>query len=373
LFENPRHPDIEKARARNGSPFSLSQAQKLAEESLVLLKNDGLLPLDRNALKKVAVVGPNADDAAQQLGDWCGGQPRQNTITIVDGFKEAFGNVEYQKGCGIEPGETGDLKAAINAINSADTSVIVIGDRRRYIGEGKSTATVELQGGQHELLDAVIATKKKFVLIVLSQKPLVIPETVINAASAIICQFCPGNMGGRAAARVIFGEVNPSGRLSISIPRHVGQQPCYYYQFPCRHGGYVDMPLAPQWSFGYGLGYSQIDYLSAKLDKSTYSQGEDIHVTITIKNSGKYEADEVVQVYASVLVASVTWVNQQLKGFKRQKVQPGETHEIGIVIPVNDLWIINAQEQRVVEPGAFQIHVSKASNDAKFTLPFKVV
>jgi beta-glucosidase len=373
LFEDPRYPDMEKAKSRNSSPFSRSQAQKLAEESLVLVKNDGLLPLDRTSLKKIAVVGPNADHVVQQLGDWTHGQPRNHTITIVDGFKEAFSNVEYQKGCGIEKGEKADLGPAIDAVNSADVSIVVVGDRHAFNGEFHSTATLELQGGQNELLDAVIATNKKFVLVVLASKPLVIPQHVVSAASAIFWQFCPGNMGGRALARAVFGDVNPSGRLSISIPRHVGQQPCFYYRFRCQHGSYADFPQDPAWVFGYGLGYSKIEYLSAKLDKNTYSLGENIRVSIAIKNSGKYDADEVVQIYVADILTSVTWVGHQLKGFKRQHVKAGETVETEIIIPVNDLWLINAQRERVVEPGAFDIHVAKAHNDVVFHLGLTVV
>jgi beta-glucosidase len=372
LFEDPRVPDQAKADAKMSSPFSRSQAQKLAEESLVLLKNDGLLPLDRNSLKKIAVVGPNADNDVQQRGDWSGGQPRETTITVVDGFKEAFSNVEYQKGCGIDPDERVDPKPAIDAINSSDASIVVIGDRGRYYGEGHSTCTLELQGEQKKFLESVLETKKKFTLVIISGKPLVLPQAVVDGASAIIWQFCPGNMGGRALARAVFGEVNPSGRLSISIPSHVGQQPCYYYKFRCQHGAYSDFPQAPRWSFGYGLGYSQIDYVSAKIDKTTYSQSDEIRVSVTVRNSGKYDADEVVQIYISDLLTSVTWVGQQLKGFKRQHIKAGETVELEIVIPVSDLWLINANEERVVEPGGFSLHVSKASNDAKFSIGFQV-
>jgi beta-glucosidase len=141
LFENPRHPDSAKAHERASSTYSRAQNQKLAEESLVLLKNDGILPLDRTKLTKIAIIGPNAYHPEQQNGDWAGGQPRENTITVLDGFKEAFtGTVEYQKGCGIENGETGDLPAAIAALKSSDAAVVVIGDRRPFYGEGKSLA-----------------------------------------------------------------------------------------------------------------------------------------------------------------------------------------------------------------------------------------
>jgi beta-glucosidase len=223
-----------------------------------------------------------------------------------------------------------------------------------------------------EFLNAVIATKKKFILIVIGQKPLVIPDNVREAASAIIWQFCPGNMGGRAAARAIFGEVNPSGRLTISIPRHVGQQPCYYYPPRSWHGGYADFPMAPAWVFGFGLGYSNIEYESAKLDGTLYSENEEIIVSVVIQNNGKYDAAEVIQVYVHDVVTSVTWPEHQLKGFKRQNISAGQKLTVDIVIKASDCWLINQEAKRVVEPGAFEIQVGKASNDIKFKLPFTI-
>jgi beta-glucosidase len=371
LFENPRLPDPVKLQERLSSDFSRAQAQKLDEESIVLLKNDGILPYTREHIMKFVVVGPNADDDVQQNAGQH--QPRNKTITILDGIRKFFWNVEYEKGCGIVPGETADLDAAILAINASDAAVVVIGDRSAYYWESHSVATLELQGGQKKMLDAIVATKKKFTLVVLSAKPLVIPENVRNAASAIIWQFCPGNMGGRALARVLNGQVNPSGRLTVSIPSHVGQQPCYYYQNSYQHGGYADWENDPVWAFGYGLGYSQVDYVDARLDKSTYKIDEDIHVSVKVKNSGMWAADEVVQVYIGDLVTSVTWGRHQLKGFKRVSIVNGTEVDVHIVIPVRDCWIINKKAEKVVEPGAFEARIGKASNDIKVKRAFTVL
>jgi beta-glucosidase len=227
-------------------------------------------------------------------------------------------------------------------------------------------------GGQLDFLDAIADTKKKFILIVIGQKPLVIPETIVNAASAIIWQFCPGQLGGRAAARVIFGEVNPSGRLTISIPRHVGQQPCYYYPVRSSHGGYADLTVVPAWSFGYGLSYSPIDYINATLDKIIYTSNEDIHVSVSIRNTGKYDGAEVIQIYVHDVITSVTWPDQQLKQFKRQNIKAGETVTVDLIVKCSDCWLINKAAQRVVEPGAFELRVGKASNDIKFKLAFHI-
>jgi beta-glucosidase len=290
----------------------------------------------------------------------------------LDGIKKFFTNVEYQKGCGINPGEKADLPAAIAAIEASDAAVVVIGDRPKYYGEQHVMVTLELQGGQKEMLDAIVATKKKFTLVVLSGRPLIIPKHVIEAASAILLQFCPGNMGGQAMARVLKGEVNPSGRLTISIPSHVGQQPAYYNQNRYQHGRYADWELDPTWFFGYGLGYSRIDYVEGKIDKSTYKVDEEIHVSIKIKNSGTRDADEVVQIYIGDLLASVTWGSHQLKGFKRVHVPKGAAVDVDIVIPVRDCWIINEKAEKVVEPGAFELWIGKSSNDIKFKCGFAV-
>jgi beta-glucosidase len=195
----------------------------------------------------------------------------------------------------------------------------------------------------------------------------------MNAASAIFWQFCPGNFGGRTAARAVFGEINPSGRLSISIPRHVGTQPCYYYRFRSGHGRYSDFSAPTLWPFGFGLGYSEIKYISASLNKKEFKIGEKIHVSVTIENVGKYDATEVIQIYIADLLTSVTWVDHLLKGFKRQPIKAGERMVVDVVVDTNDCWLINADEQRVVEPGAFEAHVAKASNNIQFKLGFSII
>jgi beta-glucosidase len=195
---------------------------------------------------------------------------------------------------------------------------------------------------------------------------------VRTAASAIFWQFCPGLLGGKTLARACFGVINPSGRLSISIPAHVGQQPVFYYRFRQYHNGNFDFPREPIWTFGFGLGYSKIDYLKASLDKAVYILGEQIHVSVTIKNSGKYDADEVIQIYIADLLTSVSWVGHQLKGFKRQHIKAGETLTVDVVVETRDCWLINAAGERVVEPGEFEVHVAKASNDIQQKLPFVI-
>jgi beta-glucosidase len=337
LFEDARWPNATRSAERIGSAFSRAQAQKAAEESLILLENDGTLPLDPAKLRIIGVIGPNADDPLQQNGDWSLGtgqlyqfdeHPRNCTVTVLDGIRELFrsGQVLYEKGAGIEPGEKGgNLTAAIEIVKTADISIVVIGDRMMYYGEGRSTGTLELMGTQKDLLAAVIKTGKKFVLVVIASKPLVIDDEIRRAAAAVIWQFCPGMLGGRATARALFGQINPSGRLPITIPRHVGQLPVYYQRLRGEPGGYADIADAPAYAFGYGIGYSTIAYEATKVDKTTYRVGENVSVTVIVRNDGSRDAVEVVQVYVTDVVTSATWSAIELKGFARVAVGAGQT------------------------------------------------
>lgn len=383
LFEDDRYPDDAKAAEHVGTPHNRNQALKIAEEALLLMKNDGLLPLKESDYKKIAIVGPNSDNVLQMNGDWSLGtgqinmfenHPRELTITILDGIKARFsGEVNYELGAGIEPAEKGDLKKAINLVNEADLSIVVIGDRLTYYSEQRSTATLELMGEQIAFLDAIIATKKKFILSVVSSKPLVIPQKYIDAASAVIWQFTPGMLGGKAFAEAVFGDINPSGRLTISIPRHVGQLPVFYNQVRGEHGNaYADIGKKPMYSFGYGLSYTTFEYKSASLDKQKYSTNENIKVTVKVANTGKYDGVEVVQAYLHDKFTSATWAEMELKGFERVFLKAGEEKDVTIVIPAADCSIVNAEGKRVVEPGDFEIRVGMAADDIKHTLDFAI-
>ena len=378
-------PDTAKANARTGSPFSRSQAQRAAEESLILLKNDGILPLSDTAVKTLAVLGPNQDHPLQQNGDWSLGtgqanqfesHPREATITVLDGFKQRFGSkgkILSEAGATIVSDDTADLSRAIEYAQTADATIVVIGDRFRYYGELKSTATLELMGTQKELLHELIKTKKPFVLVVISSKPIVIDAEIRDAAGAIIWQFCPGMLGGLATARAVFGDINPQGRLTISIPAHVGQQPCYYQQIRGMHGEtYADYPLAPAYPFGFGIGYAKIEYRVANVARKSYTVKDNITVTVSLENTGTVDAVEIVQVYVSDLVTSATWATHELKGFKRVAVPARSSVKAESVVPAATLSIVNASAQRVVEPGVFEIQVGPSSADIKFRITINI-
>ncbi|OHT00575.1 glycosyl hydrolase [Tritrichomonas foetus] len=382
LFEDPRMPDISKVQMR--SQEALDLCLRAAQEGAVLLKNDNILPLCASSLKKAAVVGPNADHPGAQNGDWAAGTsqtsdvpppPRENCKTVLDGVKANFqGEVLYCRGASIDPEETSDFSKAIEYVNDADVTIVVVGDRERYWGESKSTCTLELQGDQIDFLNKIVETGKPFILDIISSKPLVIPANIRNNARAIIQQFSPGQMGGQALANIVFGKYNPSGRLTISIPYHVGQQPIYYNQVRGQHATrYADMTQDPCWAFGYGLSYSKINYESATINQKEFKVGDNLEVTVTLKNESDRDGIEVVQVYIHDEVTSATWAVQELKGFERVTVKAGETKQVKVTVPISECSIVNTKCQRVVEPGTFQCRVGRSSNDFAFVLPFEVI
>ena len=379
LFEDDKLAN--KSLVKVGTPEHREIALQAAEESLVLLKNTGRLPLRQDRINTIAVIGPNADDPLSQNGDWSKGSqggeqhPRNCTITVLDGIKERFksGQVLYAKGAGIDPDDIQDINAAVELVEEADFSVVVIGDSITYAGEGKSTATLELMGQQKELLDAVVATSKPFALVIISSKPLILPDSAVEAANAIICQFNPGMLGGKALAEVLFGDISPSGKLTVSWPYHAGQLPLYYNQVRGEHGvHYSDLTQSPRYEFGYGLTYTEFRINNIKIDKSIYSVNDVIKLSLTVRNYGEYTGSQVIQVYLVDKCASVTWFKKELKAFQRVKLIPSEQKEVYIEIKVSDCFIIDADGNKVVEPGEFQLQVGTSSQSILAKLDFTV-
>ena len=376
LFENPRRPDLARAAAEIARPDHEAVNLEMARKSLILLQNDGLLPLDPTTPKSIAVVGPNADDAVQQLGDWTlggwqyppefGKQPREKTTTILDGIRALAPSgcvVRHEVGCSIVADDLSGVAAAVAAAEASDLVVAVVGDHLAFIGETLSTATLELQGGQVALLDALAKTGKPMIVVLINSKPLVLPASAKRAA-AIIEVFNPGMKGGQAVAEAIFGRLNPSGKLTISIPVHVGQQPVFYSQVRGQHGNrYADLTQEPLFSFGHGLSYTQYRYSNARLSTPSLAAGQPVTVSVDVENSGERAGDEVVQVYVSDVVTSATWVNKALKGFARVHLEPGEKKAVQVELPWDSFKIVNAAGEPVVEPGEFEILVGPSSRD----------
>lgn len=376
LFENPRRPDLQRAAIEISRPEHRAVNLEAARQSLVLLQNHGLLPLDPTRLKSIAVIGPNADDDLQQLGDWslgssqhppeAGKHPREKTTTVLDGLRALAPKgleVRYERGCSIINDDLSGLPAAVAAAQAAEVVVAVVGDHLNYIGETLSTATLELQGGQIALLDALEQTGKPMIVVLVNSKPLVLPASAKRAA-AILELFNPGMEGGRALAEALWGLFNPSGKLTISIPVHVGQQPVFYSQVRGQHGDrYADLTQEPLFPFGHGLSYTRYAYSNLRLASSHLTSGETVRVFVDVENVGPRAGVEIVQVYVSDVVTSATWVNKALKGFARVQLAPGEKKTVQVELPWRSFALVNAQGNSVVEPGEFEILVGPSSRD----------
>lgn len=378
LFENPGFSDPERVRTQIGCAEHRAANLDLARESLVLLENDGLLPLDGRRLRSVAVVGPNADDPLAQLGDWSLGSgqmdgangprhPRESISTVLDGLRAlapAGCAVRHAAGCSVDSPDLSGVKAAAKLAKRSDLTVLVLGDGVAQTGELKSTATLELQGGQIALAEAVLASGKPVVVVLVNSKPLVLPACV-KRASALIEAFNPGMAGGQAVAELIFGRIEPAGRLPLSIPVHVGQQPVFYNQVPGQHGDrYADLTQEPAYSFGYGLSYTSFEIGDLRLSAATLGRADTLAASVSVRNAGSRPGVATVQLYIEDLVTSATWAVRELKGFARVALAPGEERRVEISVPAAACSIVDAEGRRVVEAGDFRVHVGSSSRPA---------
>lgn len=385
LFENP-YVDVNTVAKNVRNAESVALAKKVAQEAIVLLKNkNNTLPLNKN-LKKVAVIGPNADNIYNQLGDYTAPQEESNIITVLDGVKAKLkpSQVEYVKGCAIRDTMVLDIDKAVKAAKNADVAIVVVGGssardfKTKYIntgaavvsddyisdmesGEGFDRATLDLLGKQLDLLKAVKATGTPIVVVYIEGRPLNMNWAEENA-DALLTAWYPGQEGGNAIADVIFGDYNPAGRLPISVPKAVGQLPVYYNQKNPEHHNYIEMSKDPLYSFGYGLSYTNFEYNDLKVEKHGHL---DYNVTFTVTNTGNYDGDEVPQLYIRDEVASTVRPVKQLRIFERINIKKGESKTITFNLSEDDFSLINARMQKVVEPGKFQIMIGSSSNDIK--------
>lgn len=368
LFENPRRPDPARQPVVIASPEHRTLNLEMARESIVLLRNDGLLPLDPQRIRTILVTGPNADDPIAQLGDWSlgtsqvasppGGHPRTCTTTLLDGirqFSPVGTRVLHARGCSISDPSTDEIATAVDLAAQADLVVAAVGDDISLTGECNSTATLELQGGQITLLEALAKTGTPMAVVLISGKPLVLPEAAIHAA-ALLAAFNPGMEGGRAIAEILWGVVNPSGHLTISFPRHVGQQPVFYSQVRGQHGHrYADLTQDPQYIFGEGMSYTSFEISDLIPVRTRLSPGESLDVDVVVTNTGAREGATVVQLYVEDLVTSVTWVHHALFGFAKVALAPGEERRVRLTLPPEAFSLVDAEGSRVIEPGEFRI------------------
>ena len=419
LFEDPRLPDQERINAVIGSEEHQQLNLEVAREAVALLKNNGSLPFNAAGAKRIAVVGPLADDAQTQLGDWAGssgqinwmpdGHPREMITTVLDGFKQLSPEgceVVYSRGANIVdlvPDPEGEfypdgqprpkigvsakldralLDEAVENARQSDLIVAVVGDVIQAIGEGCSTATLELLGGQNALIDALSnvarETGKPFVVVLVSSKPQVLPASVIGTngvivdetpaegTSALLWAPSPGMKGGQAIAEIILGETEPSGRLPITFPRHAGQLPVYYNQIRGQHGNrYADLTQDPAFSFGEGLSYTTFEYGEPTVtnvpESGAFGETDTVHAEITLTNTGDRKGTEVVQLYIGDIVTSYSWTDRELKAFQRVELEPGESKTVAFDIPVSDCTIVDSEANRIVEPGEFEVLIGHSS------------
>ena len=391
LFDHPYvDPKAAKKTVRNAEAVAL--ARKVAQESVILLKNEkGLLPLKKN-ISSVAVIGPNADNMYNQLGDYTAPQQTEAIVTVLGGIKAKLGagaKVNYVKGCDIRDTTDLQISEAVAAANAADVAVVVLGGssardfKTEYIstgaatvnqasagkisdmesGEGYDRQTLDLLGKQMELLKAVVKTGKPVVLVFIGGRPLNLNWPDANVP-AILNAWYPGQEGGNAIADVLFGDYNPAGRLTISVPRSVGQLPVYYnYQSSPKHD-YVEGVATPLYSFGYGKSYSKFEYSDLNI---TANETDDLRVNISLKvtNVSDRDGDEVVQLYVKDDVSTVVTPVKQLKAFKRMNIKAKASQTISFELRKSDLSLYNQKMEQVVEAGTFNIMVGAGSQDIR--------
>ncbi len=338
---------------------------KLTQESLVLLKNNGVLPL-REQPKKIAVIGPNADNITTQYGDWTFTSHRpeeefaiikNDYYTLLRGVKTVFdrSEVTYSYGCSVRDKNDTKFDEAVKAANEADIVILAIGDELSLNGEGKDRAVLELSGAQNELVAKIKETGKPIVTVLVTGKPLCVGEAC-DMSDAVIQMFNGGDLGGLCAAEMIAGKFNPSGKLSISYPRASGQVPCYYNHYSGWHWGYYcDVAEGSLFDFGYGLSYTEYEYSDLTLSKEQIGNDEDFEVSVTVTNKGNMDGKEIVELYYNDVISSVMTPVINLCGFKKIELAKGESKRVTFKMNAKDLSFVNNDCKRVTEKGKFEI------------------
>lgn len=386
LFENP-YVSPEKAKKEVRSKTHKELARQVAREGIVLLKNDGLLPLNKN-IQSIAVIGPNADQMYNQLGDYTAFQDEKEIITPLEGIKNAVNQttkINYVKGCSIRDTNIYDIDRVIKAVEQSDVAIVFVGGssardfETEYMqtgaakvknqttlsdmecGEGFDRATLSLLGKQQDLLQAISKTGKPFVVVYIQGRPLNMNFASKNA-NALLTAWYPGEEGGNAIADILFGDYNPSGRLPISIPRSEGQLPVYYSKNNSRD--YVDEKSSPLYEFGYGLSYTNFKYSDLRVEKIS-SNDTVVKLSCRVKNIGEREGEEVVQLYVKDVVSSVCQDEILLKDFKKVFLKPNEEKQISFYLRKEDLSLYNMEMKEVFESGEFLFQIGASSSDIK--------
>ncbi len=379
LFDRPY---TDEAREPNAllRPESIRLAREIAGRSMVLLKNEReTLPLNKN-IRSVAVIGPLADDRRAPLGWWAGDGKEENTVTPLAGIKAKVSPqtmVLYAKGCDVKDDSTAGIQEAVNIAKQADFAILFAGETHDMVGEAASRASLDLPGRQMELVQAIHATGKPTIVVLVNGRPLSI-GWIVNNAPAILESWMGGTESGNAIADILFGDVNPGAKLPVTFPRTVGQVPIYYNHMNTGRppeaenrytSKYYDWPWTPLYPFGYGLSYTTFKISNLQLSAQKISASGKVTVTVEVENTGRRAGDEVVQLYIRDPVATMTRPVKELKGFQRLTLQPGEKRRVEFVLGPEHLGFWNREMRYVVEPGEFRVMVGANSADvieAKF-------
>jgi beta-glucosidase len=396
LFESPY---VDPAAATVDRAQERALALESARKSLVLLENDGTLPLVPE-LGRVALIGPSADDARNHLGDYAHQlhvetllrnretlssaipvadslQPSRasdDIPTVLEELRARLGEarVAYAQGCGLLDGSDEDIAAAANIAAAADVAVLVMGERSgltddALCGETRDRLDLGLPGRQQELLEAVVATGTPTVLVLMSGRPLAVTWAAEHCA-AVLHAWVPGELGAQAIVDVLTGVFNPGGRLPISVPRSVGQIPIYYAHRPT--GGhtnwnveYVDGSNLPLWPFGFGRSYTSFELFDLRLDATEIAADGEVAVSVVVRNSGDRSGDEVVQLYVRDVAASLSRPVKELRGFARVSLDPGQRRTVTFRLSAEQLALVDVPGRWLIEPGEFRLMVGTSSAD----------
>jgi beta-glucosidase len=399
LFDEPYRKDLNAADAEVASSSSQDIALKASREAMVLLKNNGLLPLKKEDYKKVLVCGPAATDSTNSISRY--GPSNIDVITVLEGLEtylEGVAEVNYAKGCDfydhnwpenelyampIDKAQQELIDNAVAQAQAHDLIVVVVGDNEHTVGEGRSRSDLGLPGNQLDLVKALHATGKPVVAVLINGRPLTVNWMDANIPSILEAWF-PGQYGGQAVAEVLYGEYNPGGKLPVTFPRSVGQIP---FNFPAKPRSQYDQPAKDKslphigntrvggalYPFGYGLSYTTFEYSNLEINKVD-SLGSFMYAEITfeIQNTGKYDGDEVVQLYFNDKISSVVTYEKELRGFKRIHLKQCEKKMVSFRLLPKDLSLLNIDMEEVMEPGEFEIFVGSSSEDIQLKASFFV-
>jgi beta-glucosidase len=408
LFDNP-YVDEGRVLEVFETPEQRELARKIARQSMILLKNDGLLPF-KKTIKTLAVIGPNADNSRNLLGDYSYEATRElmtllpnadssfadgngesltkheiRMITILEGVKAAIWpetKVIFAKGCDNLDADKSGFDEALKIARQADAVVLVLGDRSGLVpncttGETRDCADLRLPGVQEELARDILATGKPVAAVLINGRPYAIPW-LDESANAILEAWLPGEEGGTAVAEVLFGDANPGGKLPVTFPRHVGQLPIFYNHKPSGmkshwYGDYVSEKAAPLYPFGHGLSYTTFEYNDLEIKQTQARKAEIVNISLRVTNTGSLRGDEVVQLYICDEVASVPRPMKELKGYTRLTLEPGESKTVSFNLPVDQLAFYDAEIKLVLEPGWILVMAGSSSADIRLTGRFEIV